>query len=291
MFRLCTYVQGLVTYKTEGEYMVDGITLAVIGFGIGITSLVIAVYSVIKQKKLETRLKEKEKLKELSKHLEKRIIPITNRIVDVIKDPTNDEDLFFQLQMLSQEVVSKAFDENVDTIHLTTEITVDIKEKNNLTKQKEKKKVKNVDISAENKRNVIKYLEDGRLDFIIIQCTLGDSYTYTVSDFLLYIQYLFSNLDNLEKDFGKLIDEFRPDIIKNLKDCLKEVFLIVLDSATISKEIEVNTKSFNKTNDIGLWIYSRVNGIDKLTPYLDKLTESKIKFEKFRETLIMTSYT
>lgn len=58
--RLCTYVQGLVTCKTEGKYMVDGITSNVIGIVIGLASIIIAVYSVIKQKNLNQDLKKKK---------------------------------------------------------------------------------------------------------------------------------------------------------------------------------------------------------------------------------------
>ena len=271
--------------------MVEGITIEFIGLGIGITGVIIASYSVFKQKKLEKKLKEKDKLKELSKNIEKNIIPRITRIIDEIGDPIRDEDLFSQLQMISQEVVSKAFDKKIDTISLTTEIRMDIEERENFAKQKETKKIQTANISAENKEDVIKSLEEGRLGFITIDCTFGDEYSYTVNDFLFQIKYLFSELDNVEMNFENLIDEFRPGLINNLKDHLIEVFSLVLDSAMNSKEIEVNTKSFEKTNDIGLWIYGSVNGIDKLTSHLDKLSEYKLKFEEFRETLIMTSYT
>ena len=69
---------------------------------------------------------EKEKLKELSKNIEKKIIPRINSIIDEIRDPIKNEDTFSQLQMISQEVVSKAFDKKIDTISLTTEIRIDI---------------------------------------------------------------------------------------------------------------------------------------------------------------------
>jgi len=268
--------------------MVDGITIEFMGLGIGITGVIIAIYSVIKQKRLETKLQEKDKLKELSKNIDKNIIPVINYIIDEIREPINNEDS--QLQMIGQEVVSKAFDKQIDTINLTTEIRIDIEEREDLTKQKEKKIIQITNFSDENKEDIIKSLKEGRLDFILIDCTLEDGLLYSVNDFLLRIPYLFSNLDKLEMNFANLIEEFRPDIIKNLKDYLIEVFSIVLESAMKSKEIEVNTKSFDKTNDIGLWIYNRVNGIDELIPYLDKLSESKTKFEDFRETLIMTSY-
>jgi len=45
----------------------------IIGIIIGCASLGIAIYSVLKQQKLERRLKEKERLKNLAKQLEDRI--------------------------------------------------------------------------------------------------------------------------------------------------------------------------------------------------------------------------
>jgi uncharacterized membrane-anchored protein YhcB (DUF1043 family) len=45
----------------------------IIGIIIGSASLGIAIYSVLKQQKLERRLKEKDRLKNLAKQLEDRI--------------------------------------------------------------------------------------------------------------------------------------------------------------------------------------------------------------------------
>jgi uncharacterized membrane-anchored protein YhcB (DUF1043 family) len=47
----------------------------VIGYIIGITGVALAIYSIIKQQKLEQRLKEKEKLKEFSKKISTDLIP------------------------------------------------------------------------------------------------------------------------------------------------------------------------------------------------------------------------
>lgn len=270
--------------------MIDGMTPDVLGLGIGFIGVVLATYSIIKQKKLENRIKEKEKLKELAKFIENHIISRIIRIKDVIIDPTKDEDAFSQLQMLSQEVVTKSFDEKKEIINLISEIRMDIEEKHNSANQKEFKKTKTINISTENQKEAIKYLEEGMCRYISIECTSGNNILYSVNDFLLGIRYLFSDLDKLEKEFGDIIDEIKPTVLKDLKECVNEMFLIVLDSAINSNNIEINTKLFNKTDEIGLWIFNSVNGINKLKPLLDNLIELEIRTKKFKDELVYVSY-
>ena len=272
--------------------MVDGITIGVIGLVFGVIGVALALYSIIKQKKLETRIKEKEKLKDLSRQLDNYIIPMINNTVDEIDNPTNNYDLLSQLQMLAQEIVSKAFDEKKEIVKLTTEIRFWLEDKSKSTEGKNPEKH---EIEIENEKDIVeylKYLEEGKCPSIVIDCTLGSGTSYDVNYFILWITSWFSDINKLETDFGNLMEEFKPDLIQNLKDSLKEILTATLNSAIGSKEMEVNTQKFSKTEDIGLWIYRSVNGNQELiSPLLDRLKKIKIELENLRETLVMTSYT
>ncbi|NJD75619.1 MAG: hypothetical protein FIB08_00795 [Candidatus Methanoperedens sp.] len=265
--------------------------IEVTGFITGIIGVILAVYSIIKQRELDARIKEKEKLKMLSKQLEKDIIPSINLVIGLIKDPLDDEDASTQIQLLSQGIVSKSFDEQNDVINVSTEIEMHVEEKSKPIHGKEEKKLQIKNIELEHIEDVIKRFEEGTLDFITFNCILGSGFSYSLDDILFRIKNFFYLVIDLEREFGNLIDEFKPELIKNLKICIKEIYIIILRSAINSKEIEINTKKFRKTDDIGLWIYNKVIGRDELNPYLDKLLQSKAELEKFRETLIMTSYT
>ena len=107
---------------------VIGYIIGIAGVIIGIVGVALAVYSIIKQQKLEQRLKEKEKLKALSKEIQTGLIPRINKIIGNINGPTNNVDTFFDLQNLSQDIVSKAFDEKKDTVRVNTEIGVYLEE-------------------------------------------------------------------------------------------------------------------------------------------------------------------
>jgi hypothetical protein len=108
---------------------------------------------------------------------------------------------------------------------------------------------------------------------------------------LLDIKYTLLDLDELEKEFGNLIEEFKPELFVKLRACVVDIFKIIVDCAIDSKEIEINIAKFNKSDDIGLWIYNKVLGQDKLKSYTVRIVEFKTYLENLREHLIATSYT
>ena len=208
-------------------------------------------------------------------------------MIDLIKEPLKDIDTETQIYFLSREIVSKAFDEQKDIINIETNVQelITLKE----GKEKEKMQYKNIDLN--NKEYVIKRLEECNLDFITVDCTVGSSEGYMLSDILIQLKQIYCKVTDLETEFENLIDEFKPKLINDLKNCTKEIFIIVLNSSINSKEIEINIKTFTKTDDIGFLIYNKVIGRDELDSCLDKLLQLKADLEDFRETLIMTSYT
>lgn len=272
--------------------MVDGVTITGLLFGFigilfGFIGILIGGYSLIKQRNLETRIKEKEKLKMLSKHLENDIIPYISLVINVIKNPLKNEDVECQIYLLSREIVSKAFDEQKDIVNIETHVKESIISKQG--KKEEKKQFKNIDL--ENKEDVIKRFEECNLDYITIDCRLGSGQAYMLGDIIHWLKKFYYEVTDLETEFGNLIDEFKPKLIKDLKNCTKQIFIIILNSSINSKKIEINIKTFTKTDNMGFWIYNKVIGRDELDSCLDKLLQLKADLEEFRETLIMTSYT
>lgn len=264
--------------------MFDVLTIEIIGIGFGFLGTIIAIYSLSKQRKLESKIKEKEKFKELSKKIEINIIPWINRIIEEIENPLSNEDIFYELQMLSQLIISKAFDEKIDIIKVPMEIRIHKEEESNKTENKE------YFLLAENKEDVIKCLEEGHCS-LFIGCTFGDGIYYAINDLLSSMKFFLSELEKIDTEFGYISDEFKPNLIKNLKFYFRSKYSLLIDSAINSLPLEVNVKTFTRTNDIGLWIYKNFNGIDEIKSNLDELIELKSELENLRETLIITSYT
>lgn len=277
--------------------MVEG-WIEIIGLVFGISGVAIAIYSVIQQRKLETRLKEKERLKKLAKRLD-NVINSMREFYEIKGSPSgwSDSYEFDHLQMLSQRIISEAFNKKKDIISLSIETRIGIEEVTKTSEGKEKKETKY--ISAERTEDVIKYLEEGKLSSIDIETGFGDesrkfaggTISYDISEFLNVIRHFFYELETLEKEFGDLMEEFSPELLKSLKECVKGMLMVEVGSAMRHKEIEIDTKAFSKTDDIGLWIYNTIMRSEEINPYLDKLVELKAKFEKLRESLITTSYT
>ena len=256
--------------------MIEGITIDSIGLVIGSAGVILATISILKGRKLENKLKEKEKLKSLSKDIDKWVYEI-NDIVDEIKNPEIHEDLFFQLQLLSQEIVSKSFDMNENIHCINTEIEISIN-----TTHHEK-------IVSMNKDSLMKLFKDDKCN-IHTHCIFYNN-SYYANEFLFYnIRHLLRHIHEVEAKFGDIVFEFKPELLINLKNYTEEILDLIIDSCMSSNEIEVDVNLFDKTDEIGLWIYHQFIGTDKLKPHLDKFLELKDDVEKFREILITTSY-
>lgn len=261
-------------------------TIEVIGLGFGILGLLAAIYSLITQRKFETKFKEKERLKTLAKELNKIITDISR--ISKIEDPTDDE--HSQLNMLSQNIISEAFDKKKNIISISVKTNIGIEELNKKSDGKEEKK--NIYINIEKREDIINNLEKGKLIRYSIESDLGEQIegeilSYEITEFFYFIIYFFKELEKLENEFEDIIEEFSPDLLKSLKDCIKELLVV----AIYSKKLEIDTKAFTKTDDIGLWIYNTIMRREEINPYLDKMMDLKVQFEKLRENLITTSYT
>ncbi|MGB8217734.1 MAG: hypothetical protein WCE94_10585 [Candidatus Methanoperedens sp.] len=261
-------------------------TIEVIGLGFAILGLLAAIYSIVTQRKFETKFKEKERLKILAKKLDFDIAQISE--LSKIEGPTYDE--HSQLHMISQIIISEAFDKKKDVISISIKTRIRIDE---LTKNSEGKEEKKSNfIEAEKKEDIINYLEKGRLHSFDItgdfgEVIRGEILEYSISHFFYFIPDYFYELEILENEFGDLMEEFSPNLLKSLKDCIKDL----LAAAMYSKELKIDTKAFSKTDDIGLWIYNTIMKREEINLYLNKMVELREKLEKLRELLITTSYT
>ncbi len=261
-------------------------TIEVIGLGIGILGFLAAIYSIFTQRKFETKFKEKERLKILAKNLDFIIAEMDE--MSRIEDPTYDEHT--ELHLLSQIIISEAFDKKKDVISISIKTRLRIDE---LTKNSEGKEEKKTDfIEAEKREDIINYLEKGKLHSFDItgdfgEVIGGEILVYSIGHFFYWIPDNFYDLEKLENEFGDLMEEFSPDLLKSLKDCIKDLLVV----AMYSKELKIDTKAFSKIDDIGLWIYNAIMRREEINPYLNKMVELKVKFEELRELLITTSYT
>ena len=138
----------------------------------------------------------------------------------------------------------------------------------------------------------MKCLEEGKCRYIDIDAfTSSGNTSYSVdANVLLGIIFILLDLDKLEKEFGNIIEEFKPELFVNLRKCLIDMFKTIIDYAIDSKEIEINLTMFNKVDDIGLWIFNKILGQDKLKSCVVKLMEFETSLENFRENLLTTSY-
>lgn len=259
--------------------MLEIISFDVIAFIMGSVSLAVAMISLSKGQKLEDKLKEKDKLKGLSKKMDE-IVPVIMDIIEEINEPEKIEDLFSSLQLLSQDIISKSFDDNKYVYVLDIKSTA----KNDTNYEK---------LSIEIKDSVIKSFKENdefKWSDITTECTFGNN-VYYMSDFLFYnLHFIMKYIHDIENEFNEILFEFRPEILNNLENCLEKIIESIIDHLIDLNEIEVNVKSFGKTDEIGMWIYHQVVKNDELMPELNELIELNEEIKKFREILMTTSY-
>lgn len=263
-----------------------------IGYVIGLAGLSLAVYSIVKQKKLEKRLKEKDRLKNLSEQIHRKLSRDINDILNGIKSPMNDEDDFMDLKMLGQEIISSAFEckSNKIAVNVWIDIFLKSSDSSNL------KESNYIHLSEKNKGLILENFNDGKCKYASIKCSTPTSeeenYQLGTGDtFFRRISYLHDDLYELDDEFGDIIREFKPDLFPSMKECSKNMFEAIAISVIKSKSIEINVSDFDTALDIGLWVRNTASGCDDLVNYIEQLRSYEIILDEFREKLMHTSYT
>ncbi|TQD25193.1 hypothetical protein [Methanolobus vulcani] len=263
------------------------VTGEVIGYIIGLFGVVLALYSIIKQKKLEERLKEKEKLKLFSTKIKDELFFRIDCFSE-ITNPHDDEDTYYQLDSLGRDVIATSYENKQSDVIVETSTEIRLKASCETESQKEK------ELSAENKDFIFTSLVEGKCNNMSLWCSTNSSSGLVYDMDGLFIRNLLSALDELDKlehEFRHVIQEFKPELFLNLRTCIQNIFHEIVESASYYKEIVVHITDFDKADDIGLWIYNLYLGMDKVLPLIEELKEIEENLDKFREKLVLTSYT
>ncbi|MBP2030089.1 putative membrane protein [Methanohalophilus levihalophilus] len=260
-----------------------------IGLIVGSAGLIVAVYSMGKQKRLEKRFKEKEKLKALSEKILFELDFRIDSILEEIENPMLDENIYFDLKQISEMVVARAFDQKSDLVSLNIEMEIDLDD----TYESIRKDQQNImTLSPKNEKQFLKLIADEKYHSPHIYCFLdSNDLLMELSEVPLGIELLLRNMEEVESEFGTMINEFKPELFINLKNSLMEMLETIAKSVILSNEIAINIKDFDRTEEIGLWIYDTALGKPHLTEHLFCLSELKKELDDFREKLIATSYT
>ncbi|SDF65921.1 hypothetical protein SAMN04488589_1039 [Methanolobus vulcani] len=255
------------------------LTTEIIGFTFGFLGVALALYSIIKQKNLEKRLKEKEKLKLLSTKINDGLLKDIHRFYKITV-PKDDEDTIYQLDSLGRDIISTSYEHKEDTVIVETSTDITLEN--------------NKEISIENKGLILVSFREGKCSYVSLYCSpIGSSnMNYDIDSMsMLYLLGILENLNELENEFGSIIQEFKPELFSNLRVCITDIFEEIIDSACANEKIVVNIRDFDKAEDIGLWIHNIYLGLDRLLPLIAELKELENDLDEFREKLILTSYT
>jgi len=258
----------------------------IIGYIIGVISVVIATYSIIRQWKLETKLKEKERLKKLTENL-KGVINALDVLCETIENPSTDEDLEFQIEAFSDKVVSEAFNRKTHVV----EVTNPMERYRWVEKGGEEKK--EIEYLPFEKGKALEYFEashnESSKEHVSMSTYVGESIGFDLFVPMRYLSWYYGGLKKME-EFTDIIENFSGGLLNELKDRYSKISEVMINSALESEKLKVNIKKFKKSQDIGLWVYHQIIGYEELKQHLSKLNNLKMRLEKLRNDVTISSY-
>ncbi|MBO8183623.1 MAG: hypothetical protein H0Z28_12695 [Archaeoglobus sp.] len=245
-----------------------------VGVFIGGIGVVIALYSLYKNRRLETRLKYKDTLKIIGSKV-KMIEDKVQYLLDMIE--LNDPDYSGEiLETLPMELIKIHYDSKQNSIN--TFLVIETTEENN--KGENKKKISNV-------REGVEYIKSGSW----IECKIvGLTFHHDFCNPLSAIRLGLKALNELNDEDVKIINEFSPDLLSKLEDTLIETAKIILGSVLKHRQITIDFAKFNTSEELGKWLFNEIVGYEKLKPQLNELKDILHKLEELRKDLLKTSY-
>ena len=287
--------------------IVDEFTIGVIGTVTGVLGLAIAVVSYHKQMQLEARFKDKERMLSLAPKIKDLIDTIIDRYLTIYDNPSQEKDdyTYDQLELLGHAIISKTFDEKLDKITVIVETRIAFSAEDNLIDKSrgenmlqenriDKKKTEHIIINAIDE--VDKYLEKDNISYIDISCYIPDRHIKisnnedTLLYTMLWLYPISKEIDELQDNYGDLIERFSPELLDNLDKSIKSILGTIMMSAVKNNTIEINISDFTKTMGISYSIYNKIINFDEMKHSLNEIDNSINRLEKLRETLLTTGY-
>jgi hypothetical protein len=257
--------------------------LALLGALSGVCGLIVGTISLLKQRKMEARFSEKERMGELAGRL-MEITMNNNRLIALIRDLSADKKHEKQAVSIAQDAVTKAFDSKAECIVVESHI-----EAWRLESTPEGD-IEFRPLSLNGLEEPLIYDTLVSYGGMMISSKVKDS--PEGHDFFILTNVLSEGLkapDRL-REFELLIEEFSPSLFEEFCDAFRSVITKLVENVLESEEIEVIPADFDKIGDIAAWIYHGILGYESLSSYLDKLEEVNNRLKELRKRLVMMKY-
>lgn len=114
---------------------------------------------------------------------------------------------------------------------------------------------------------------------------------YTLQNPYYPIRYILQDIANIESDSVNTLEEFDSTLFDDLDIHLDGMIESMSDNLVVeNRTFELNIDEFEKTEDIGNYIFKKVYHYNGIEEDLNKLGELKQRVNELRKTILQTSY-
>ncbi len=243
----------------------------VIGYAIGGIGTAVAVYSLYRQKKLEERLKRKEKFREVGEKL-KTIEKYLRSFLDIIYLRDLDSQAEY-LEIIPMEMIKAHYDTKQSKLRFDLEIYY-------YSEKGGKKEITNTEEG-------IKLLKSHETIYCKIRVF---QFAHNYGSPLNRFSVILKKIDELTDEEIKIINEFNPGLLSKMEKLILESAQIILESFFDYKQFSIDFPKFKNSRELGEKLFKGIIGYEKLQPKLKEFEQVLEELEELRKDLLKVSY-
>lgn len=244
-----------------------------LGVGLSVVAVAIAAHTKYQQRK-------KKRLGDLASEL-KTLTSHTELFIRSIRQPRTDEDMDLRLSEIPREMLAckhKTGDSEVSLISTFT------------------KGIGDESTEINTPSEITRTIQNGSIVFHRVRvgnrsAMHASDYKHHLTDPFRHAGHIYSQLEQIETDFGDIVAEFDEDMFgsfeKTLNTTLENHSRHLLNNSSL---ITVDVDAFDDADSIGNHIFDKMYSHDGIKKELDDIESQIQEIENFRTTVLQTSY-
>lgn len=253
----------------------------VIGGITGVIALLLSAVALMKQYKIERRMKEKERLREFAEDIGD-VISRSNRIYNRLENPEEDIDIRTQLTSLSKDVLAYNYENGENPTLAFGGINFhDIKGADTTVDE----------VTVESPEEAFDVLRKkyGWISSMRVESPVEDNLVYSLEVPLGSIMYFYKDLDKV-KEHENLVGEFCSSEMRKLERTVNRITQKIIEKNFDVREETIDPGDFESFEKIGFWLYNKAIDYEAIQEDLKELVSVSEDLEGIRKDILATSY-
>lgn len=232
------------------------------------------------QRKMESQLDRKEKLRSLADDLEE-LISLLERFTDALSNPKQSRDLWLQLDLLGKNILANKHDTGKSTIVFVARLDAGVSDESR---------------EVENLHQGLSALKGGEMVTVALGTKGNENAdasmtTFDIGNPFLTAKWIYELKSEWDEDDRELIQQFQPKLIENLGPKIdrinKQIFRQLFDNAD---GIDFHPDDYENVEELCQEIYREFTSYDGVAEDLGSLRELIADTKETRTAVTQTSY-